>query len=217
MADYLGKMMNPASRNRVMTRLKQKGFSLIEAAVVLGIVGLIISGVWVAAAEMMENWKVSKTVSDIQLIVQRAQKLMSISDSMAMSPDTNGTALMRDAGVFPDDWVSGGTVKSPFWGTAYFDNRESSGRFDLGIRTSVPQSVCIKLIVRMGAMGAMAGDSGSGSYARSFLGYAFAHPNDASPGTYITTFPIDPATAKAACISAHNNWVAFGFGFTRTN
>jgi hypothetical protein len=192
----------------------RKGFNLIESAIVLGVVGLIIGGIWVAAASVYENWKVSKTISDIEIIVKNAQNLISIADSKTIALSAGLTSTLRDAGAFPNDWVFGSTVKSPFWGNAYVMNEQ--GRFDFGILNKIPRSVCIKLLVRMGAMGAMAGDSGSGSMARSFLGYAFANDN-AGHQTYITTFPITPSAAEAICLSADNNWVAFGFGFTRNN
>lgn len=36
-------------------RAAQKGFNLIEAAIVLGIVGLVVGGIWVAATSVYAN------------------------------------------------------------------------------------------------------------------------------------------------------------------
>jgi type II secretory pathway pseudopilin PulG len=38
----------------------KKAFSLIEAAIVLGIIGLVIGGIWIAAASVQENNRVSR-------------------------------------------------------------------------------------------------------------------------------------------------------------
>ena len=39
---------------------QKKGFSLIEAAIVLAVVGLVIGGIWVAAANMYESWRINQ-------------------------------------------------------------------------------------------------------------------------------------------------------------
>lgn len=45
----------------VLAPLKDKkyAFSLIEAAIVLGVVGLVIGGIWVAAAAVQETMRVN--------------------------------------------------------------------------------------------------------------------------------------------------------------
>ena len=45
-------------------RLK-RGFSLVEAAIVLGVIGLVIGGIWYSAAKFYEDYKVNKTVEGI--------------------------------------------------------------------------------------------------------------------------------------------------------
>lgn len=67
---------SPASGGPALRR--KRGFNLIESAVVLGVVGLVIGGIWVASSAMIENHKVNKTVADIQLIVKSTQSLFII-------------------------------------------------------------------------------------------------------------------------------------------
>jgi len=38
----------------------QHGFNLIEAAIVLGIVGLVLGGIWIAASSVMERQRESR-------------------------------------------------------------------------------------------------------------------------------------------------------------
>ena len=40
---------------------RQSGFNLIEAAIVLGVIGLVIGGIWVAAASVSRNFKLAET------------------------------------------------------------------------------------------------------------------------------------------------------------
>ncbi len=48
---------------------KRRGFNLIEAAIVLGVVGLVVAGIWVAAAALSEKLEV-KNVKDFVLYSQ---------------------------------------------------------------------------------------------------------------------------------------------------
>lgn len=41
----------------------RKGFNLIEAAIVLGVVGLVIGGIWIAASSVMERQKLNNTTT----------------------------------------------------------------------------------------------------------------------------------------------------------
>lgn len=64
-------------------KYRQRGFSLIEAAIVLAVVGLVLGGIWVAAAAMYENYKVNKTVEGIFSTARNIQNLISIRDAEA--------------------------------------------------------------------------------------------------------------------------------------
>jgi len=54
---------------------RNSGFNLIEAAIVLGVVGLIIGGIWVAASAVSESKRISDTLAGTAQLVQnlRAQ------------------------------------------------------------------------------------------------------------------------------------------------
>ncbi len=51
------------------------GFSLIESAIVLSIVGLVIGGIWTAAAVVSENNKVNRMVEIIMTSTSKARRL----------------------------------------------------------------------------------------------------------------------------------------------
>jgi len=54
---------------------KRAAFSLIEAAIVLGIVGLVIGGLWVAASKAMDSLKVTQIKEELLANVQKIRKL----------------------------------------------------------------------------------------------------------------------------------------------
>ena len=108
-------MLYPFSRLCRPARRKG-GFNLIESAIVLGVVGLVIGGIWVAAAAVNEEWKASKTTEDIAVVVRKIQDLISFADAAAVGYEVTITATIRDAGIFPSDWVVGSSVKNDFRG-----------------------------------------------------------------------------------------------------
>lgn len=58
-------------------RCRASGFNLIEAAIVLGVVGLVIGGIWVAAAAVMESNRQSQTLKDILTITENLRRRFS--------------------------------------------------------------------------------------------------------------------------------------------
>lgn len=52
--------------------MKRRGFSLIEAAIVLGIVGLVIGGIWTAASAVQARLRVSRALDFVTALHQTA-------------------------------------------------------------------------------------------------------------------------------------------------
>jgi prepilin-type N-terminal cleavage/methylation domain-containing protein len=190
---------------------KQRGFSLIEAAIVLAVVGLVLGGIWVAAAAMYENYKINKTVADLQLIVKNVQKLISFQDAESIGDGVNISSTLSSAGIFPDDWISGSFVKNPFGQWVSFYNRPKY--FEIWFH-DIPSAVCIKFIVKISSIAAIAERSGISIYARPSLGFMyFIYVNGA--GNFGTgVFPVSLDTAKEAC-NQNLNTVAIYSGYTR--
>jgi type II secretory pathway pseudopilin PulG len=65
---YAGGMVSPPPRKR--------GFSLIEAAIVLGVVGLVIGGIWVAAADVSDNIKANRLYTSAMMLNEQLQPII---------------------------------------------------------------------------------------------------------------------------------------------
>lgn len=197
-------------------RRRKRGFNLIESAIVLGVVGLVIGGIWVAAATMYENYKVGKTIEGVLTISRNIQNAIKLRDTAAIAHSTNIIDAVRDGEWCPKDWVYANDVKHPFGGDVGVRVLHLAGptRFRLELH-DVPASACITLINRISVIGENANRSGNAAAGkeRSGLGYVTV-TNSAMSVNHIdtTSFPISISTAKPAC-EISGMIVMFGFGF----
>lgn len=182
------------------------GFSLIESAIVLALIGVVIGGVWVAAAAMAEDRKVRETLEGVTLIAENIRTLISVADSNSLGSSYNLTSTAISAGMIPENWVSGSAAKNPFGGAVTIFNAAAGSDFDIRLY-GLPSSVCTKLISRVSVMGGndrKYGPNAVATYIASVL------------NVYISTFPIPPATAAVACTGGVN-YFRFRFYYTRIN
>lgn len=87
------------------------GFTLTELAIVLGIVGLILGAVWVAAAEVYHQWRVTTLERQIMQTVSNAKLLYKgqLSNS-SFSSTPNDFTTEFGAGMFPGDFLRPGVT-----------------------------------------------------------------------------------------------------------
>ncbi|MCL2469947.1 MAG: prepilin-type N-terminal cleavage/methylation domain-containing protein [Alphaproteobacteria bacterium] len=134
-----------------------RGFTLTEAAIVLGIVGLLLGAIWVAAAAVYNNMRISTTTTQI---LQMAQAIRAIHATSQTIDDgvtaQDGAVLMARAGAVPkdmlDDALNPNSVTS-VWNSevtieAAADTQGNAGRAFRITYTGVPQSACSDLLVR---------------------------------------------------------------------
>lgn len=96
-------------------RLLHQGFNLIEAAVVLSVVGLVIGSIWVAAATVTREQRITETALGIIYTVEQSKRLLPIYSY----PTVNGQNTyigntIHAAGTYPSGWQrNGGQSVSP--------------------------------------------------------------------------------------------------------
>lgn len=109
---------------------KQRGFNLVEAAIVLALVGLVIGGIWVASAAVYENHKINKLVEGLIMASQKLRETISFSDAPLL-PSSYGYAELTDycisAKVFPDSFYNGNKIVTPFSGGTLPDGANANG------------------------------------------------------------------------------------------
>jgi len=151
--------------NFSLRRPNQRGFTLLEIAIVLSIVGIIIAGVWFYGAQTLYNSKVEKLQSQIVHIITRSHEVFA---NNYVPPFTVLTQGAITANIFPADTLASSTASGstsgyialePFAnanGTQAPYSLSTSGvllgspLFDLSI-PSVPTDACIKILLYMGA------------------------------------------------------------------
>lgn len=180
---------------------KKNGFSLIETAIVLGVVGLIIAGIWVAAAAVFTNQKYKALLDGTTYIVSQTQALLP-SSAYDRGPLSGGYLYIQDSahdkgismGLFPADWISGSIIKSPFGGQVVLYAVNSSS-FMIDFK-GIPRDICIKLV------GAIALHP---SHTEGYIS-----PSEQKWTKSITGYPID--WRQSGC-TTNSNLVGFGFEY----
>jgi hypothetical protein len=79
------------------------GFNLIEAAIVLGIVGLIVGGIWAAAGSAYENMRQQNASKSLLSLVQGVRGAYANAPQGAVDVDVESLASM---GVIPSDMLT---------------------------------------------------------------------------------------------------------------
>lgn len=99
---------------------KQRGFNLIEAAIVLGIIGLVVAGIWLAAAAINEK----REVNNVKEFIAYAQNL-AIRYSQGYEMDS-GTSISLKKLMPADEDLPGGFRR--YFYTPTFSNLASENR-----------------------------------------------------------------------------------------
>lgn len=179
---------------------QKKGFTLTEVAIVLGIVGLILGSIWVAAAAVYKNMRVSTTSNQILQIAQSIRAMHATS----LVIDTNVTTkALAQAGAIPKDMLDNATdptVARDVWGYNITINASQSAGTNGDSFTiqlpGIPRDACVDLLVRNTGAGR---DSG------------LVKAGTTTTAIDNNSMPITVTSAVSACSSTTNNTVEFVF------
>ncbi len=87
----------PPPRSAYRNRLR--GFNLIEAAVVLGLVGLVVGGIWYASASVYRTKAIKDGIADMLIVHSNTRSLFKGFDMSTTNQRLDGGAA-RDAGIW---------------------------------------------------------------------------------------------------------------------
>lgn len=92
----------------------RRGFNLIEAAIVLGIVGLVIGGIWIAAAAIAQRNLDNRITTGLFTAITNIQNAIPSQVPAGSIQSTDGsTHVAVDMQIFPNDWVNGNKIVAP--------------------------------------------------------------------------------------------------------
>jgi type II secretory pathway pseudopilin PulG len=182
---------------------KEKGFTLTEAAIVLGIMGLILGAIWVAAAAVYKNMRVSTTSNQLLQIAQSIRSMHATALTMDTSiAGTGGALLLAKAGAIPkdmlDDALNPTVVRDVWTGLVTIDATTvttAGDSFKVGF-PNVPRDACVDLLVRNTGAGRDTGLVNAGA--------AVGQANTAMPLTVTTA-------VNTECTNSTANTVFFTF------
>lgn len=91
-----------------LRKRESSGFSLIEAAIVLGIVGLVIGGIWVAASAVSDRMAATRIAGSLVQMADATQNLL----KRSAYTEVNITSAAIGAGIIPSGYTYVGGVNT---------------------------------------------------------------------------------------------------------
>ncbi|MBI1272473.1 MAG: hypothetical protein GC131_00080 [Alphaproteobacteria bacterium] len=132
------------------TRRAVRGFTMIEAAIVLGIVGLVFSTVWVVASNVFEANRVAQASRQLVHISEKMRALVGQRGIPVGTSNPGLTLALCDLGVFMPDMVEScnpgtGALNIPHvWGgQVTIESASRSSHYYIRY-DNVPKSSCVR-------------------------------------------------------------------------
>ncbi len=181
------------------TPRKSSGFSLIEASIVLGVIGMALGSIWVVTSSVRQSAKATSLQQQINLTVQNirtyyAGRALPTGAAGEITASTF-TDTLRDRSVFPEDMcnaacVAGGDPVNVYGGAVLVNivNTSPFTTFNLNL-DGVDKRGCIQAMMNLTARSAELGLTSI----------------EANGGTARTSFPVGVSTAESDCSSEADN------------
>ena len=191
-----------------LRRRAQSGFTLIEAAIVLAIIGLVAGGIWVAASSVYENLRTARASEQLLASVQQIRSLHATQGTISTASTL--TEDLAKARVFPQDMFADAadvTPANPWQGDVFiFGVAAITGNLGPGfwvVYNGLPKSSCIDMVARNTGQGRDTGMVG--------VNIGSSAVSAAPAGLGSTTAPVTVTAAAQACSADTNNSVGFLF------
>lgn len=148
---------------------KRHGFSLVESAIVLAVVGLVLGGIWVASTAVIQRYRVNETASGIVKVATEARQLFTYASYPTINKWDDVTSTIAAAGILPKNFecCSGHYAKTPmgvyFSSTLLcYDPGSACPAFSIGVgypynnynykKYTVKMADCITLLHQVGGI-----------------------------------------------------------------
>lgn len=193
---------------------KQRGFTLTEIAIVLGIIGLILGAIWVAASAVYNNMRISTANTQLLQITQAVRAMYATSATVDSGANMPGNLTYIRAGVFPTSALDKGTpaasshALNPWSGDIYISSATFTATDDSFAVAfdAIPVQACVTLLTSSTGQGRDPGMFGAN-------GQTAGSSISPTPGSTLTPgTPLPASTAEGQCTAASNgNQAVFYF------
>lgn len=170
----------------LLKRNPEAGFNLIEAAIVLGIVGLVVGGIWTAAASAYANMR-QQTAS--KQLLSFAQGIKNYYANSGTTTVETTAANLINAGVVPSDMVQGTNLVGAFGGAVSVTSASGNYTITFSKPTSYSTSDWVKACNEFIMRNANAAGSGITGVSLTSNGTSLTLPLTTSPGCTATSAP----------------------------
>lgn len=133
--------MHPHHHLKSARRLPRPlGFTLLETAIVLGVLGIVIAAIWIASASALSAQKQKRTSEAVIAIVQNIRSYVKKIDVNGLSLNTQNAI---DLGLLPQDIVRGTNAVNAYGGD--FNVLVTSSGISIAL-ARLPSEACVDLI-----------------------------------------------------------------------
>lgn len=134
-----------------MMRQRARGFSIIELAIVLGVVGLVMGGVWVLAGKVRQTAKLQQTVEQVVAIAKNVRSFYQTRSCIG-----NGTQMpvltAANPPVFPREMLAGAAAVDLWDGAVVVGGADGACGYLFSITfAALPTATCVELVPRLTA------------------------------------------------------------------
>lgn len=149
-------MLRPAHPMRQKGRT---GLSLIEAAIVMGIAGIVLGAIWSAGSMVYTNMQISRTIGDLAVSVQNIRTFYKGQSAFTKAAGTNLTETLVAAELFPAGMIDEDKdLPVTPWGTdirVYVGGDKDT--FRVSYESELPEAICRNLVGRVAGKNRPAG------------------------------------------------------------
>jgi prepilin-type N-terminal cleavage/methylation domain-containing protein len=146
----------------IRTRTSNLGFNLIEVSIVLGIVGIIVGGVFAAYSSVSENNRLRKGADQVTMIVQQVRNAYANRNALESASGVDFTNALIGAELIPMASVVNNTIKNAWGGNVLVTPETPAGSsandgLNISFSGITPLSECRKFATNIFGLGRGAG------------------------------------------------------------